>query len=217
MKQQDQEIKNIHSTEFKEVLKELLINKDFPRDILFNGGKREYTLLPFEIQQELSTQFKRFVNENVICNMNQEVEFILNCSFEDRYNNIPYGHMDIENLESFDFERAREDILNYYLFENNSTYESLRKILEEYLNNLDDEEIKEFIEEESELDLNKYDYTTQEEVYQWFKVSNWLCERLRDNGDAVIYSHNYYGRTSYGQSLELDCNMQDIFLKWWCE
>lgn len=44
------------------------------------------------------------------------------------------------------------------------------------------------------------------EVYQWFAVSDWLAEGLKQIGYPVLICKfgNWMGRISYGQALEMD-------------
>lgn len=48
--------------------------------------------------------------------------------------------------------------------------------------------------------------TTPEEVYEWWAVSNWFGEKLKDQGCIVVESwgKSYWGRTTTGQSISLD-------------
>lgn len=253
---------NIYSREFKDRLKNLVEEGNFKREILFNGVCREYSLLTYEEQEKLSRKFKAFVSDNIISLMDEEVEFILSCSDiygEQRtHEKPPFDWDDVENLESFNYERAYDDVLNELLNHNfdvdyntvsflnemsqndldfineyldqinfnlyidddeklKMNFEDLQKKVEKYLERLDNNDLKELIEDNNFIwGLEVYDYEEQEEVYQWFLVSSWLCNELKAHDEVVISSHNYWGRCTYGQSIELDCVMHDIFLKWWC-
>ena len=39
---------------------------------------------------------------------------------------------------------------------------------------------------------------------EWWKVSNWLIEKLEEEGEPVIRDFNIWGRTCSGQAILLD-------------
>lgn len=50
------------------------------------------------------------------------------------------------------------------------------------------------------------------EIYEWYRVSQWLAEKLIAQGESVL-SNNYgywWGRTCTGQSIILDGTIQEI-------
>lgn len=50
------------------------------------------------------------------------------------------------------------------------------------------------------------------DVYEWWRVSSWLCDKLRDIGEVVIdngYGH-WWGRTCTGQGLIMDGTLQKV-------
>ena len=52
------------------------------------------------------------------------------------------------------------------------------------------------------------------EIYEWYLVSNWLYERLKQN-DEVVYAYNdynyFWGRTCTGQAICLDSVIKKIY------
>ncbi|KKL18594.1 hypothetical protein LCGC14_2473960 [marine sediment metagenome] len=59
------------------------------------------------------------------------------------------------------------------------------------------------------------DHAEATEVYEWWPVSSWLCEELREIGEPVI-DNNYgywWGRTCTGQPIMMDGTLQDIAKK----
>lgn len=52
-----------------------------------------------------------------------------------------------------------------------------------------------------------------QEIFQWFIVSNWLADKLESIGEPVLYTDNHalWGRTCYGQSIELDGTLQKVY------
>jgi len=59
---------------------------------------------------------------------------------------------------------------------------------------------------------NENDDIEQQEVYEWYLVSEWLAKKLDSHGEPVLYGeYNYYwGRTCTGQSIILDGTFQKI-------
>jgi len=61
---------------------------------------------------------------------------------------------------------------------------------------------------------NLYDEDEEpQEIMQWFVVSEYLAEKLESIGEPILStdSHKLWGRTCYGQSLELDGTFQEIY------
>lgn len=56
----------------------------------------------------------------------------------------------------------------------------------------------------------------QEDVIEWYSVSDWLAGQLRDHGEFVIeYAGlQFWGRTTTGQSAWLDHSIQQIYDDW---
>ena len=48
------------------------------------------------------------------------------------------------------------------------------------------------------------------EVYSWYLVSGWLCDKLKGMGEVVIDKENLWGRGTYGQLISLDWVIGDI-------
>lgn len=64
--------------------------------------------------------------------------------------------------------------------------------------------------------LTEYDYDrlniSPVEVYEWWAVSNWLGEKLREHGCVVIdaWGKSYWGRECTGQAISLDSCIVNI-------
>jgi hypothetical protein len=56
------------------------------------------------------------------------------------------------------------------------------------------------------------DNANDAEVFEWWRVSRWLCEKLREAGYVVLDNEYGYwwGRTTTGQSMEMDGVFQKI-------
>ena len=63
---------------------------------------------------------------------------------------------------------------------------------------LDIEELEDKI---SDLESEDGDF---KEVYEWWDVSGWLCDKLQGYGEVVIPHMGYWGRQTTGQSISLD-------------
>lgn len=52
----------------------------------------------------------------------------------------------------------------------------------------------------------------QQEIYEWYLVSEWMAKKLDAQGEPVLYGdYNYYwGRTCTGQAIILDGTFQKI-------
>lgn len=56
--------------------------------------------------------------------------------------------------------------------------------------------------------------TPDHEILEWWLVSNWLIERLEDEGEPVLKTDygNWWGRTCTGQAILLDSVIEKIYL-----
>ncbi len=60
-------------------------------------------------------------------------------------------------------------------------------------------------------DCTEDDYDPEpKEIYEWWKVSGWLLEKMAEKGEPVIRDFNLWGRTTTGQSIVLDSVITDI-------
>lgn len=143
----------------------------------------------------------KFVDREVHANVTDMVEFILKS--EDYNMDAPFTWEDVENV----------------YVDNSSEIEELKEEIEE----LEDKQCEPSISEEEyeflEGQINKiYDKIEElegeqdepNEVYQWFLVSPWLCDKLKDRGEVVIESESLWGRGTCGQSISLDWVIADI-------
>ena len=56
---------------------------------------------------------------------------------------------------------------------------------------------------------NEDDYG-QQEVFEWWMVSSYLCEKLKEKGCPIIEYENIWGRTTTGQAILLDYVITEI-------
>ncbi|HHY0047846.1 TPA: hypothetical protein ACVT6Z_001435 [Clostridioides difficile] len=133
-----------------------------------------------------------FVGREVYTCVTQMVEYIL----RQEGNNKPFDYDDLENLYTDNqekIEKLREEIGELESeFDELEDSEKITKIKTK----IDDLEME--IEElESEQD-------EPHEVYEFWIVSEWLCNKLKELGEVVISSENIWGRCCTGQSIALD-------------
>lgn len=147
---------------------------------------------------------KRLVQNEVYCCVSTETEYILKKSYED--SDAPYSYEDIENM--YHYEQAREEAENYLKEEEEG--QIIKKWLDENgfkeLYELNTEELKEMWDE-CDLDIaigDIHDYEEPQEVYEWWICSEWLIEKLREQGEPVIAHANLWGRCTTGQAILLD-------------
>jgi len=94
----------------------------------------------------------------------------------------------------------------------------------EYVENeyLTEEEIIKYHLDEIELDddsneitsdmLDDFRYDNPKEIFEWYLVSDWFLDRLREINEPIIDNDygEYWGRCCTGQSIYLDYNMQEL-------
>lgn len=142
---------------------------------------------------------EKLVGREVYACISGIAEYILRKGYEDA--DAPFTIEDVENLYQYP---------EYY-----GTYASFQGGTEEQR----DEEIarlKEMKESEAWEEMCSFD-TIDEEiqalneletepqgVYEWWIVSGWLCEKLKQQGECVIEHENIWGRCCTGQAILLD-------------
>lgn len=108
---------------------------------------------------------------------------------------------DLDKLEVEGF--FYEDIDNLYM-----TDEEIIKW------HLDDIEIegKEITDE----DLDEFRYDNPKEIYEWYLVSDWFFDRLREINEPILENDygEYWGRCCTGQAICLDYQIQELAYKY---
>lgn len=174
--------------------------------------KKVTTIATFDISQGDSTvnqQIKRdFVAREVNVCLTSMVEYILKKGWEDR--EAPFSFEDgVENYYTYpeyigeyaDFSGGTEE-------QRDAEVERLRDLQSDLYDQMNKENTKEIegkrgkIEEEiKELESLE---TEPQEVYEWWSVSGYLCEKLKEQGEVVIESEGIWGRGCSGQAILLD-------------
>lgn len=68
----------------------------------------------------------------------------------------------------------------------------------------------EFLKDETITNYYNEDTEEYAEVCEWWVVSSWLCDKLKEHGQVVITSENIWGRCTSGQAIFLDSVISDI-------
>jgi len=194
--------------------------KDFRHEVFFNGNSADGCgFLTSEEKQGLRDSFNKFIDNNIYGSYSQEVEYILNKSYED--NDTPFNIDDVVNSTIINEESLINDIIQEFeeldkkdkgemlelINEDNKT--NMRESLEGY----DQEEFESFLRDvDCYINIELYDYEEQQEVFEWFGVSSWLSDKLEAKEEVIIKGFNYWGRTCYGQGIVLDYVMHKIYL-----
>lgn len=100
--------------------------------------------------------------------------------------------------------REEQELVNNELKDLEKTQEKNEITLQEEQEELESllEKIKELEEEQEE----------PQEIYEWWTVSSWLLDKLKEYGEPVIEYENLWGRTTTGQSIKLDWVIGQIAL-----
>lgn len=153
----------------------------------------------------------KFIEQNVLCNVGPEVEFILDVSeYGVAHKEPPYMWDDVDNLYVIDREQLFDDMTE----ENEDYHDALDEF--EYPHNikLSDLDTEELIEIAEYMGFEKEDYEQIQEPLEWWKVSSWLGEKLYDHGEPVIqYGGGFpwiWGRCCSGQAILLDYVISQI-------
>jgi len=139
---------------------------------------------------------QKFVGQHVYCNVGSLCEYALSKGFED--SNAPFTIDDIENYYSYP-----EYIGTYANFNGGNDDQRQEEI--ERLKDWDrTEENKEDVESEIE-ELENLE-SEPSEIYEWWAVSEYLYDKLKDMGHCVVDAGSCYvwGRTTTGQAILLD-------------
>lgn len=139
------------------------------------------------MQDKINETAKRIVDQDVYANVDSMVRYIL--SQDDP--NAPFTYDDIEiNTPDYDdmSEEEVDDLLVSEYSEDPADYSDL----------------------DEKIDFLKDNYS-QPEVYEYWLVSNWLADKLRDNGETIIDDYiAIWGRSTTGQAIYLDGVIQRV-------
>jgi len=74
-----------------------------------------------------------------------------------------------------------------------------------------DEELKD--DGYDDIDKARDDGADMKEVFEWWRVSDWLIEKLAKQGEPILRTDygDYWGRTCTGQAIALDSVIEEIY------
>ena len=173
-------------------------------------------------------EYKKYMDDNVFCLVNEEAEYMLKKSYEDSESPLSYEDIDLyyydeeelkeaiikdyEDLENEEEIKEFLESINLDLYHNQDNKKSRIIRLKDYLNDLDDNDLKELIQENDFLfSFNVEDYEHTREIYQWFIVSSNLAYEIEKN-NGVILNSNWFGRECCGQCITLDYMFIKIYI-----
>ena len=106
-------------------------------------------------------------------------------------------HLQGQEVEGFYY----DDIENLYMSD-----EEILNYMGSYDEDMSDQEI-------IEVRDNGEDF---KEVFEWYLVSDWFLDRLREINEPIIDNDygEYWGRCCTGQSIYLDHNIQELAYEW---
>lgn len=150
------------------------------------------------VKSENIAKVSKHIDREILCCVSTEVEFIL--SMEHQGHHTPYTREDIAN-------RCIDNSLEIEELEN-----ELAEVEAETVGVDDNEEdLNEKIDElEEKIYELKSEEEEEQEIFEWWKVSSYLCNRLDEWGEPVIKDYNIWGRTCTGQAISLDAVMHYI-------
>ena len=107
-------------------------------------------------------------------------------------------HLQENFVEGFNF----DDIENLYM-----TDEEIVNYMGSYDEDVSEQELIDEVRDNGE-DIN--------EIYEWYLVSDWFLDRLREINEPIIDNNygEYWGRCGTGQAICLDGNIQELAYKY---
>ena len=146
---------------------------------------------------------RKFVEREVFCCLTDMVEDLISAEKIDIYEHIDY----YGTLPNGD---------QYTELERDEKVEELQAEIDNLHNVKDAERIEELEAKINELE--DMDFDELPEVYEWWGVSKWLAEKLKEQGEVIIddYLCDIWGRQTTGQAILLDsvisriCNDMEI-------
>ena len=91
-------------------------------------------------------------------------------------------------------------------------YLTIKKELEDNPELLMDAENYQLNKKEQNEDIENEDEWTEPEIYEFWSVSDWLYDKLKEKGEIVFecLDFNVWGRQTTGQAIKLDNVIQEI-------
>lgn len=159
-------------------------------------------------------EYKQYVSNGVSCCVTMEWDYMLKKSYEDNESPVSYEDLDlfdsdlfIERLE-YEYNNADDEIKKELIENINNeikTFEELKK----YLENKDNDDLKEILNDIDRLidiDLSE----CEAEIYEWWVLGDDLKYWLGQENE--IFLNDAWGRCTTGQSISLDYSVRHSFL-----
>lgn len=153
---------------------------------------------------------RKLVEREVLCQVNQEVEFILQMA--DQHPDPPFSEDDITNMFAAD-----RDELNDFIdreLDGDDIHELQERFAMEYdenqsidIDDLPEDELQQYLEEYHDFEARPA------EILEWWKVCSWFEEVLRNHGECTIPHANLWGRQTSGQAILLDNVISEIAME----
>lgn len=151
-----------------------------------------------KIKKISETEFQNvcgeFVEKEVFCSFTMEATYILN-----------------QDDSNAPFERA--DVENYYYWACPKCGGEMNEIDTADIDPDDETKSHNFICQNCEHKQDEEPEQQTQDIYEWWAVTSWLAEKLRDRGHPVIinqYGVSYWGRCTTGQAIKLDGVIKSI-------
>lgn len=160
----------------------------------------------------------KFVRQHVMECQTGMVEYILKTTYDsmEYFNNAPFNYEDIVNqyIDNSDAIEELEDRIS----ELEDEKDTIEMNIEDEESEADEETYKcelerierELEQLEDEKDSLECEQEEPQEVYEWWHVGSWLCEKLEKKGEVVIPHMNLWGRCTTGQAILLDSVISSI-------
>ena len=103
-----------------------------------------------------------------------------------------------------------KDVDGFYFDDIENLYKSDEEILE-YMGSYDED-----MSDQELIDEVRNNCEDMNEIFEWYLVSNWFLDRLREINEPIIDNvfGEYWGRCCTGQAICLDHNIQELAYEW---
>jgi len=160
-----------------------------------------------------------FIATQAVINHTHIVEYVLTKAwedgeapfhFDDITNSAPYGYC--EGLMEELTEEERDTKLEFYEYLRDKATDFAESHVNDGIG--DSEFFNRMKEKEHKLtdiceELRDMDFDTYPDIFQWFLCSDYLIYELEERGQCTL-DDQYWGRQCCGQSIVLDCVIQEI-------
>ena len=157
----------------------------------------------------------RFLEEHPLHLQNSLVEYVLQ---QEDYDNAPFTREDITNNEPTANIELSDQWVDLTESDRDEMLEELQEKFDELYGDIEDteghpeQENMETLSSDIEA-LEDASFDDYPEIYQWFSCSDWLIHELESRGECTL-DDEFWGRQCCGQSVTLDCVMQEIAYHW---